>query len=178
MDLDSVENLGGPSSSAEQNQVQESECWTLLSDGSSTKKGSGVGIMLKSPEGMTIKQEIRLGFMASNNEAKHESLIMGLKNAKLLGAQNMKIHCNSQLVANYLTREYAASNQMMEAYMNLAQRLFKDFDSAYIEWFSRSNNSHADALATFASAINSTNKRTIEVEFLPKLSTEADQVYN
>lgn len=81
-------------------------------------------------------------------------------------------------MANQLTREYAARNQRMETYMKLAQGLFKDFDSAYIERSSRSSNSHADALATLASAINSTSKRTIEVEFLPKPSTEADQVCN
>lgn len=78
---------------------------------------------------------------------------MGLKKAKMLGVQNLKIHCDSQLMENQLTGkknqltgEYAARNQRMEAYMKLAQGLIKNFDSAYIERFSRSSNSHADAL--------------------------------
>ena len=56
--------------------------------------------------------------------------------------------------------------------MKMAQKLFREFESAYIERFPRTSNSHADALATLASAIDSKLKRTIEVEFLPKPSIE------
>ena len=92
-------------------------------DGSSTKYGSGVGIVLKSPEGTIIEQTIRLGFIALNNESEYKALIVCLKNAMLLSVHNQIIHCDSQLVANQLTREYAARNQKMEAYMRLAQKL-------------------------------------------------------
>ena len=77
-----------------------SQFWTLFIDGSSTRDGSGVGIVLKSPEGSVIEQSVRLGFTASNNESEYEALIVGMKKAKALGVRNLQIHCDSQLVAN------------------------------------------------------------------------------
>lgn len=59
----------------------------------------------------------------------------------------------------------------MEAYMKLAQQLLKSFTSAYIKRFPRTNNSHADALATLASTVDLKMKRTIDVEYLPRPST-------
>ena len=57
----------------------------------------------------------------------------------------------------------------------LQQKLFKSFNLAYIERFPRTSNSHDDALATLTSAIESDLKRTIEVDFLPKPSIDAEQ---
>ena len=85
--------------------------------------------MLKSPEGSVIEQSVWLGFTASSNESEYEALIVEMKKAKILGVRNLQIHCDSQLVANQLTREYAAKNQRMEAYMKLAQKLFREFES-------------------------------------------------
>ena len=51
--------------------------------------------MLKSPEGTIIEQTVRLGFIASNNEAKYEALIVGLKKAIILGVQNLVINYDS-----------------------------------------------------------------------------------
>ena len=97
---------------------------------------------------------------------------MDLRMSKTLGIRKLNIHWDSQLVANQLTGEYAVRKQRMGAYMRLAQKLFKDFDCAYIERFLRTNNSHADALAALSSVIDSNMKRIIEVEFLPRPSTE------
>lgn len=128
--------------------------------------------MFKTPEGAVIEQAVRLGFKASNNEAKYEALIIGMKKAKKLGAQNLVIHCDSQLVANQFTGEYAARNERMGAYMRMSQKLLKQFKSAYSECFPRTSNSHVDALTILASAVDSNLKRTIEVEYLPRSSIE------
>lgn len=121
-----------------------------------------------------LEEVVRLGFTSSNNESEYDRLIVGLKKAKLLSVQNMVIHWDSQLAANQLTEEYAARNQRMEAYMRLAQKLFRSFNSACIERFPRTSNSHADALATIALAVKSNMERTIEVEFLPRPIIEGD----
>ena len=59
--------------------------------------------------------------------------------------------------------------------MRLAQKLFRNFKSAYIERFPRTSNSHADALETLASAVGSEIKRTVEVGFLLRLSIHTEQ---
>ena len=52
--------------------------WILHVDGSSNRKGSGLGLVLTSPNGDKIEQSIRFGFRATNNEAEYEALITGL----------------------------------------------------------------------------------------------------
>lgn len=60
--------------------------------------------MFKTLEGYIIKQAVRLGFKTSNNEAEYDALIVGMKKEKLMGVQDLVIHCDSQLVVNQLTR--------------------------------------------------------------------------
>ena len=44
-------------------------------DGVSNARGSGVGIVMISPEGLWLEKSLRLGFRALNNEAKYKALI-------------------------------------------------------------------------------------------------------
>jgi len=74
--------------------------WRLFVDGASNSKGAGVGIVLVTPEGTILKQGIRLGFKASNNEAEYEALIAGLQKAQTLGAKQLQVFGDSQLVSN------------------------------------------------------------------------------
>ena len=48
---------------------QKPPCWKAHIDGAANQRGSGVGLILVSPEGITIKKSLRLGFSATNNEA-------------------------------------------------------------------------------------------------------------
>ncbi|GKC90359.1 reverse transcriptase domain-containing protein [Tanacetum coccineum] len=47
------------------------EPWILFTDGSSCANGSGVGLILTSPEGMEFTYTLRFGFKATNNEAEY-----------------------------------------------------------------------------------------------------------
>nr|GEX44653.1 reverse transcriptase domain-containing protein [Tanacetum cinerariifolium] len=55
------------------------EPWTLFTDRSSCVDGSGVGLILTSPEGKEFTYTLRFQFIASNNEAEYEALIAGLR---------------------------------------------------------------------------------------------------
>lgn len=85
----------------------------------------------------------------------------------------MVIHCNFQLATNQLTGECAIKNQRMDANIKQAQKLFKNFNSAYLERFSRTSNNHANVLATLTSVVEFYMKRIIEVELLLRPSIEA-----
>ena len=50
-------------------------CWKAYVDGTVNQRGSEVGLVLISPEGITIEKSLRLGFSAMNNEAKYETLL-------------------------------------------------------------------------------------------------------
>ena len=57
--------------------------WRLWVDGSSNSKGSKIGVLLVSPGIVVTEQAIQLCFKTSNNEAKYETLISGLKLANV-----------------------------------------------------------------------------------------------
>lgn len=95
MDIDDAEVPQSQNLVTKQNENQENQTWTLFIDGSSMRDSSGVGIVLKSPEGTVIEQTVQLEFTTSNNESEYEVLILGLKKAKMLGVHNLVIHCDS-----------------------------------------------------------------------------------
>ena len=55
-------------------------------------------MILESPEGDIIKRAIRLQYATTNNEAKYEALLTGLKLAKTLRATKLNICSDSQLI--------------------------------------------------------------------------------
>ena len=54
--------------------VQCSMSWEVYVDGAANQQGSGVELILVSPEKITIEKALRLGFSAMNNEAEYEAL--------------------------------------------------------------------------------------------------------
>jgi ribonuclease HI len=145
-------------------QIKEKNWWTLYVDGAANSRGSGLGVVLISPEGELLEQAVRLGFGASNNEAEYEALLHGLRAAKRLGANLLTIYCDSQLIVNQLTGEYMAKDERMMAYRDLAKDLLKGFREFNIERVGREHNGHADSLAGLASSVAPDFRRTITVE--------------
>ena len=80
-------------------------------DGSSTKNDGGVGIIIRSPEGDIIKRDIRLPYTTTNNEVEYETLLVGLKIAKTLGATELDVHSDSQLVVGQVNGDYEATKE-------------------------------------------------------------------
>ena len=58
--------------------VQGSSRWKVYVDGAANQRGSGVGLVLISPEKITIEKSLRLGFSVTNNEAEYEALLQGM----------------------------------------------------------------------------------------------------
>ena len=52
--------------------------WELYVDEATNQRGSGVGLVLVSPEKITIEKSLRLNFSAMNNEAEYEALLKGM----------------------------------------------------------------------------------------------------
>ena len=58
--------------------LQEPLSWKVYVDGTVNHRGSGVGLVLISPERITIEKSLKLGFLATNNEAKYDTLLVGM----------------------------------------------------------------------------------------------------
>ena len=72
--------------------------WEVYVDGASNKKGSGVELVLTSPEKVVIEKSLRLGFPATNNEAEYEALFEGLAMVQRMGGKSIKLFSDSRLV--------------------------------------------------------------------------------
>ena len=57
-------------------------------------------MVIQTLEGDKIECMIRLDFPTTNNEAEYEALVAGLDLAKTAGAENVVVHCNSQVVTS------------------------------------------------------------------------------
>ena len=58
--------------------LQEPLLWRVYVDGAANQMGSGVGLVVVFPERIVIEKSLRLGFSAMNNEAKYETLLVGM----------------------------------------------------------------------------------------------------
>ncbi|XP_065631368.1 uncharacterized protein LOC136068314 [Quercus suber] len=64
--------------------------WEAYVDGAANQRGSRVGLVLISPEGIIIEKALRLGFSATNNEAEYEALLMGMSMVQRMGGKAVK----------------------------------------------------------------------------------------
>ena len=80
-------------------------------DGSATKKVGGAGVVLLPPEGETLRYAVKLQFTATNNETEYEALLIGLSPGKALGARNLIVQVDSQLIIGQLKGDYEAKEE-------------------------------------------------------------------
>ena len=78
-------------------------------------------------------------------------------------------------MTSQLSGDYQARDDRMAAYLARARGLLSQFERAEVRQIGRESNSHADALASLASAVEAGNKRTIEVETLWEPSIDLQQ---
>ena len=78
--------------------LQESFHWKVYVDGAANQRGSGVGLVLVSPEKLTIEKSFRLGFSAMNNEAEYETFLEGMSMVQRMGGKVVKMFSDSRLV--------------------------------------------------------------------------------
>lgn len=69
-------------------------------DGASSSIGSEAGILLKGSDGFKVFYALHFGFTESNNMAEYEALLNGMQIALEVGATDLRINNDSQLVVN------------------------------------------------------------------------------
>ena len=87
--------------------------WRLFVDGAANSQGSGVGMILTSPNRIDVEYALRLGFQASNNEAVYEAVIAGLNLAHSMEADQLEVCSDCQLVVKQIKDLYEARGEKM-----------------------------------------------------------------
>ena len=72
--------------------------WFITFDGFSTKKSTGARIVIISTKGIKTTLYFNLAFKCTNNQAEYQALVIGLEILMELGAQEVHIIGDSQLV--------------------------------------------------------------------------------
>nr|POF08913.1 ribonuclease hi [Quercus suber] len=138
--------------------------WEAYVDGAANQRGSRVGLVLISPEGIVIEKALRLDFLATNNEAEYEALLMGMSMVQRMGEKAVKVFSNSKLVIGQVQGEFEAKDERIQGYLSQAKHLQSGFESFSLLHIPRSGNSHADSLATLATSSAQDLPRVILIE--------------
>ena len=148
--------------------LQGPSSWKLYVDGVANQRGSGVGLVVVSPEKITIEKSLRLGFSATNNEAKYKTLLVEMAMDRKMGGKAVKVFSDSRLVVGQVKGELGVKDLRMQKYLNQARRLQSSFEFFTLQQIPRSRNTHADSLDTLATFSAQGLPRVIVIEDLHK----------
>ena len=121
-------------------------------DGSSTQHRGGAGIAITSPENDVLEYGVQLKFPITNNEAKYETLLAGLKIARVLRAQKIVLKSDSQLVIGQVRGDFEAKEMRMQKYLKLVNQLVSTFLHAEFIQIPQDRNTEANKIARSALA--------------------------
>ena len=155
--------------------------WKAHIDGAGNQRGSGVGLVVLSPEGITVEKSLRLGFSATNNEAKYEALLEGMWMIWKIGGKSMDMFSDSRLIVGQENRDLKVKDERMKEYLVRVKHLQTHFHHFRLTHVPKSGNTHADSLATLATSSAQPLPRVILVEDLIHPLTEKAsgvRVYN
>ena len=111
---------------------------------------AGAGAVLKGQDGQVIVEVCRYLGEMTNNQAEYRALILGLEEAKHVGATQIAIYADSELVVKQIMGEYRVKNEGIKPLYAEAQRLLRKFSEYTIQHLPRDENRHADRLANLA----------------------------
>ena len=86
-------------------------------------RGSGVGLVLISLEKIIIKKSLRLGFLATNNEAEYKALLQGMAMVQKMGRMAMKVFSDLRLVVGQVKGELEARDVRMKGDLSQVKHL-------------------------------------------------------
>jgi hypothetical protein len=87
----------------------------------------------------------------SNNEAEYEAVLHGMRVAKACSATRIKIHGDSNLIAQQVMKECDVTCANMIAYHAMYDKLEGDFEGCEVTHIGRESNKEADSLANIGS---------------------------
>ena len=132
--------------------VQGLSPWEVYVDGAANQRGSGVGLVIMSPEKITIEKSLRLNFSAKNNEAEYEALLRGMMMVQKMGGKAVRVFSDSKLVMGQVRGDLEARDSRMQEYLGQVRSIQENFEVFDLSHVPRSGNTHADSLATLATS--------------------------
>jgi ribonuclease HI len=111
---------------------------------------AAIGIVISGPDGEVLDEVAERIGVASNNVAEYRALLRGLERAAALGAREVDLINDSELVAKQLTGAYKVKHPAMRPLHAEAMSALRGFDRWTIRSVPRAQNARADALVNQA----------------------------
>jgi ribonuclease HI len=111
---------------------------------------AAIGVVISDPDGNLVDELAERIGVATNNVAEYRAVLRGLERAAALGAREIEIVGDSELVARQLTGAYKVKHPAMRPLYEEAVAALAGFDSWRIRNVPRAQNAHADTLVNAA----------------------------
>jgi ribonuclease HI len=111
---------------------------------------AGLGVLIEDDSGHIVRKVARYLGTATNNQAEYAALLAGLQAASQLGADELMISADSELLVKQMNGEYRVKNPELKVMFAEAKELLEKFRHVVIKYIPREKNKEADALANEA----------------------------
>ncbi len=106
--------------------------------------------VISSPEGEVLGEHAQLLGKVTNNVAEYRALLLGLQHARELGANEIEVIGDSELIAKQVSGLYKVKHEAMKPLHREAMEALRGFERWSIRTVPRAQNAHADALVNAA----------------------------
>jgi ribonuclease HI len=106
--------------------------------------------VISSPEGELLAEHAELLGTATNNVAEYRALLLGLARARELGASEIEVVGDSELIAKQVQGVYKVKHEAMRPLHAEALQALRGFERWSIRTVPRAQNADADALVNAA----------------------------
>ncbi len=111
---------------------------------------AGIGVVFKQDDGMIIGQHQQYIGEATNNVAEYKALLLGLSEAKNLGAEVLEINMDSELVVKQMNGQYKIKDSNLKLLAEEVLKQLKHFKNVAFRHVRREFNKDADKLVNEA----------------------------
>ena len=88
-----------------------------------------MGLVMVSPEEVTIEKSLRLGFLAMNNKAEYKALLEGIVHGSKNGRKGVEMFSKSRLVVGQVKEDLEIRDERMQGYLSQVRHLQSRFES-------------------------------------------------
>ena len=111
---------------------------------------AAIGVVVTTPEGEVLEEASERIGAATNNVAEYRALLLGLERARALGATEVEVINDSELVARQVQGAYKVKHQGLRPLYDQAMEALRGFERWSVRSVPRAQNAHADELVNAA----------------------------
>lgn len=110
---------------------------------------AAAGVVVRDGDGLVWQNGVFLG-ETTNNQAEYQALQLGLEKARQLGASDIQVHMDSQLVVEQVNGRYKVKEPALKERHEAVRKQLEEFGEWQLQYVPRAQNADADKLVNQA----------------------------